>query len=146
MLSIERQHSCWSKECQKEANSMHFPTCHSSFLDCSTLEQPDRRVWLNFSHVLTNCRPENSIGFEYGMYSDAFINEVASSTFLEKYFYCFWWGLKGLRYGLFEFICFILIESIQLFFVPFCPSCILKELRREKNSHAAFKKVNLGLT
>ncbi|CBI15055.3 unnamed protein product, partial [Vitis vinifera] len=100
LLSIERQHSCWSKECQKEANSMHFPTCHSSFLDCSTLEQPDRRVWLNFSHVLTNCRPENSIGFEYGMYSDAFINEVASSTFLEKYFYCFWWGLKGLSsYG-----------------------------------------------
>lgn len=127
LLAIMRQQSCWAKECEKEADPTHFPLCHPSFLDCSSLGDPNRQVWMNFTHVLANCQPENDIGFVYGMYSDAFTNEVSSSTFLEKYFYCLWWGLKSLRYGLLEIICFILIELIHLF-LYFCLSCILKKL------------------
>lgn len=101
LLSIERQHSCWRLECVKEKNATRSPSCNPSFLDCSSIDQIERHVWLNSTRLLINCDARNNrIHFKYGMFADAFNSEVASSNFIETYFYCLWWGLKNLSsYG-----------------------------------------------
>ncbi|XP_042499304.1 cyclic nucleotide-gated ion channel 18-like [Macadamia integrifolia] len=100
LLSIERQHTCWRSECRKEETAMRVP-CNPNFLDCRSLKQKDRKTWLNMTHVLSNCDILNpNLHFEYGIYEDALTNEVLTSRFLERYFYCLWWGLKNLSsYG-----------------------------------------------
>lgn len=73
--------------------------CLPSYLDCNSLQQADRQYWLNITHVIGNCDAKNEdISFKFGMFADAFINDVASSRFIEKYLYCLWWGLRNLRY------------------------------------------------
>ncbi|XP_024024506.1 probable cyclic nucleotide-gated ion channel 16 [Morus notabilis] len=101
VLSIQRQHQCWKLECDKEMNATHSPSCHPSFLDCSSLSNPERRFWMQGTQVLTSCDALNDDkNFEFGMFEDAFTSEIASSHFTEKYFYCLWWGLRSLSsYG-----------------------------------------------
>ncbi|KAK4750540.1 hypothetical protein SAY87_004022 [Trapa incisa] len=97
VLSIGRQFNCWSTECDKE----NMISCIPRFLDCGTLQLPERQYWLNLTHVLKNCDPRNSDNdFKFGMFEDAFTNDVASSRFIVKYLYCLWWGFKNLSsYG-----------------------------------------------
>ncbi|KAE8124188.1 hypothetical protein FH972_019094 [Carpinus fangiana] len=100
LLSIQRQHKCWSIECINEMNATHSPSCDPLFLDCNSLDKPERRAWLNVTKVLTSCDARKDYSFQFGMFADAFTNDVASSIFIEKYFYCLWWGLKNLSsYG-----------------------------------------------
>ncbi|XP_024031392.1 cyclic nucleotide-gated ion channel 18 [Morus notabilis] len=100
LLSIGRQFSCWQMECTKESAS-RLLSCLPSYLDCNSLEMPARRSWLNATRVTTRCDARNdNINFKFGMFADAFTNEVASSRFVEKYLYCLWWGLRNLSsYG-----------------------------------------------
>ncbi|XP_077212252.1 cyclic nucleotide-gated ion channel 18-like [Tasmannia lanceolata] len=101
LLSIGRQSACWKIECSKENGTMNMPMCNPNFLYCSSLNQSDRQSWLNTTHVLSNCDVANpDISFHHGMFAEAFINDVVSSKFDEKYLYCLWWGLKNLSsYG-----------------------------------------------
>ncbi|KAM3703844.1 hypothetical protein ACB094_04G131900 [Castanea mollissima] len=100
VLSIQRQHQCWSIECSKERNATRSPSCNPTFLDCSSLNNPERRFWLGVTKVLTNCDAQNDDYFQFGLFADAFTNDVASSNIIEKYFYCLWWGLRNLSsYG-----------------------------------------------
>ncbi|KAK3035826.1 hypothetical protein RJ639_034642 [Escallonia herrerae] len=101
LLSIERQYTCWRQECKKEQNGTHSPTCNPFFLDCRYAMKEERRSWLKVTKVLTNCNArDNPTAFEFGLYADAFIEDVVSTNFLEKYFYCLWWGLRSLSsYG-----------------------------------------------
>ncbi|KAJ4961130.1 hypothetical protein NE237_021040 [Protea cynaroides] len=100
LLSIERQYTCWRLECRKEETAMLVP-CNPIFLDCRSLERDDRKSWMNMTRVFDSCDITNSnVQFEYGIYSDALINDVVTSRFLEKYLFCLWWGLKTLSsYG-----------------------------------------------
>ncbi|KAF8010891.1 hypothetical protein BT93_J1508 [Corymbia citriodora subsp. variegata] len=85
VLSMGRQFKCWKTECNKE----QIISCLPSYLDCSTSQQPERQYWLNVTHVLSNCDPQNpDITFKFGMFADAFTNDVASSHFIQKYLYC----------------------------------------------------------
>ncbi|KAK7861506.1 putative cyclic nucleotide-gated ion channel 16 [Quercus suber] len=96
----QRQHQCWSIECSKERNATRSPSCNPTFLDCSSLNNPERRFWLSVTKVLTNCDAQNDDYFQFGLFADAFTNDVASSNIIEKYFYCLWWGLRNLSsYG-----------------------------------------------
>ncbi|RWR83304.1 Cyclic nucleotide-binding domain-containing protein [Cinnamomum micranthum f. kanehirae] len=101
LLSIERLHSCWIAECAKEEATSRMPICNPTFLDCSTLEKPERMAWMNVTHVLKNCDPTNiDITFKYGLFEDALTHDVVRSKFREKYLYCLWWGLRNLSsYG-----------------------------------------------
>ncbi|XVE54936.1 hypothetical protein DITRI_Ditri03aG0121600 [Diplodiscus trichospermus] len=102
VLSIQRQYECWRIQCAKEMNATHSPSCNPYFLDCSTIGKPERNFWLKTTRVITNCDAQNDDNkdFQFGMFSDAFTNDVASSAFTDKYFYCLWWGLKNLSsYG-----------------------------------------------
>ncbi|XP_062018688.1 probable cyclic nucleotide-gated ion channel 14 [Rosa rugosa] len=97
LLSIERYATCWKSQCRKEVDPIK---CFLSYLDCGSLNNDGRLQWINSTHVFSNCNPENSIGFNYGIFENALTNNVVSSSFLEKYLYCLWWGLQNLSsYG-----------------------------------------------
>lgn len=96
LLSIERYATCWKSECRKEFSPAK---CYLFYLDCGTLNDHDRQLWENGTVVFNNCDPTNSNGFQYGIFGSALANNVVSSDFLEKYFYCLWWGLQNLRYA-----------------------------------------------
>ncbi|KAM6549855.1 hypothetical protein CsatB_021531 [Cannabis sativa] len=100
LLSLGKQFSCWQTECTKESTSKLVP-CIPSFLDCNSLQHPDRKFWLNVTRLTTKCDVSNdNAAFKFGMFEDAYVNDVASSRFLEKYLYCLWWGLRNLSsYG-----------------------------------------------
>ncbi|KAF5470717.1 hypothetical protein F2P56_011214 [Juglans regia] len=51
--------------------------------------------WSKLSNVSNLCNPDNSF-YQFGIYGDALISSVTSSSFFNKYFYCLWWGLKNL--------------------------------------------------
>ncbi|CAF2085291.1 BnaA06g16940D [Brassica napus] len=102
VLSIQRQHECWRRECIKEMNATHSPSCNLLFLDCGSLRDPGRQAWMRITRVLSNCdaRNDDDQHFQFGMFGDAFTNDVTSSPFFDKYFYCLWWGLRNLSsYG-----------------------------------------------
>ncbi|GAV77826.1 cNMP_binding domain-containing protein [Cephalotus follicularis] len=96
LLSIERYATCWRSECRKESS----PTkCFLPYLDCGTLEDKVRMIWANSTVVFSNCNPESTTSFTYGIFTNA-LTKAISSKFLEKYFYCLWWGLQNLSsYG-----------------------------------------------
>ncbi|KAL7150642.1 hypothetical protein ABFS83_05G127300 [Erythranthe nasuta] len=97
LVSIERHATCWKSACGDEFNRTK---CSLSYLDCGTLTHSDRAEWVNKTLVFTNCNPDNGTYFNYGMFGIAVANHVVSSGFVEKYFYCLWWGLQNLSsYG-----------------------------------------------
>eukprot|EP00262_Sarcandra_glabra_P001454 TRINITY_DN11576_c1_g1_i1.p1 TRINITY_DN11576_c1_g1~~TRINITY_DN11576_c1_g1_i1.p1 ORF type:complete len:742 (-),score=112.67 TRINITY_DN11576_c1_g1_i1:240-2465(-) len=100
LLSIERQTTCWKARCRKES----IPTkCYFDYLNCDsdTWKQGNRTSWASNTSVFMNCDANNkNITFPYGIFADALTNEVVSIKFIEKYFYCLWWGLQNLSsYG-----------------------------------------------
>ncbi|KDP31121.1 hypothetical protein JCGZ_11497 [Jatropha curcas] len=100
LASIQRQHECWDIQCEIEKNHTHSPSCNPLFLDCTTRDTPERDAWLRVTHLLTSCDARNDEHFQFGMFADAFINHVGEADFIDKYFYCLWWGLRNLSsYG-----------------------------------------------
>lgn len=99
LSSIGRQFNCWKTQCELE-NKSHTMSCMPSFLDCNSLNLPERQYWLNITHVISKCDAKSKINIKYkfGMFADAFLNDVVTSSFKERYFYCLWWGLRNLRY------------------------------------------------
>jgi len=99
VASIQRQYDCWIITCKTEMNKTHSPSCNPSFLDCTSLEYRERQAWFKHSRVLSDCDALNNKNeFQFGLFADAFTDHVSSSRFVQKYFYCLWWGLKNLRY------------------------------------------------
>ncbi|TKY63248.1 Cyclic nucleotide-gated ion channel [Spatholobus suberectus] len=101
LSSIGRQFNCWKTQCEQE-NRSHTLSCFSSYLDCNSLNLPDRQYWLNITRVISRCDAKSKINIKYkfGMFADAFLNDVVTSNFKERYFYCLWWGLRNLSsYG-----------------------------------------------
>lgn len=89
LLSIERQEECWKRVCSKETD------CHNTYLDCHTTGIYDRRIWFGLSNITTVCTPDQPF-FQFGIYADALTYGITDSRFLNKYFYCLWWGLRNL--------------------------------------------------
>ena len=101
LSSIGRQFNCWKTQCNQE-NKSHTLSCLPSFLDCNSLNLPERQYWLNITRVVSKCDAKSKINIKYkfGMFAEAFINDVVSTSFKERYFYCLWWGLRNLSsYG-----------------------------------------------
>ncbi|XP_027332532.1 cyclic nucleotide-gated ion channel 18-like [Abrus precatorius] len=101
LSSIGRQFSCWQTQCNQE-NKSHTLSCLPSYLDCNSLNLPEREYWLNITRVISKCDAKSKINIKYkfGMFADAFLNDVVTSSFKERYFYCLWWGLRNLSsYG-----------------------------------------------
>ncbi|CAH2072729.1 unnamed protein product [Thlaspi arvense] len=100
LSSIGRQFSCWSNVCKKD-NALRVLDCLPSFLDCKSLQQPERQYWQNVTQVLSHCDATSSTtNFKFGMFAEAFTTQVATTDFVSKYLYCLWWGLRNLSsYG-----------------------------------------------
>ncbi|KAF5749458.1 hypothetical protein HS088_TW04G01427 [Tripterygium wilfordii] len=95
LLSIDRYTSCWKSECKKDS-----VPCVPNFLNCGSYNHGDRISWANITKVFDQCNPDNDITFNYGIFENAVQKKVVSSSFLQKYFYCLWWGLQQLSsYG-----------------------------------------------
>lgn len=97
VLSIERDATCWKSACRAENTTLG---CSLTFLDCGSVTHNDRITWANNSTVFSKCDPSNTTFFNFGIFGNAVSNNVLSASFLEKYFYCLWWGLQNLSsYG-----------------------------------------------
>ncbi|OAY45473.1 hypothetical protein MANES_07G063500v8 [Manihot esculenta] len=98
--SLQRQRECWERQCARERNRTHSPSCNRSFLDCATRNTPARNAWLKMTLLLTECDAKHDQNFQFGLFAEAFTNNVADVNFIDKYFYCLWWGLRNLSsYG-----------------------------------------------
>ncbi|KAG9143338.1 hypothetical protein Leryth_018605 [Lithospermum erythrorhizon] len=97
VLSVDRYTSCWKSICKKESSSTE---CLLHYLDCETSDLAERKTWSNVTNVFKNCNPGGDITFQFGIFSSAVTKGAVSSNFIQKYFYCLWWGLQNLSsYG-----------------------------------------------
>ncbi|KAG5225108.1 cyclic nucleotide-regulated ion channel family protein [Salix suchowensis] len=93
LLSIERHVTCWKSACKHELSPI---PCKPRYLDCGTLNFTDRKTWENTTVLFSLCDPANKTFFNYGIFANALEENILSSVFLEKLFYCLWWGLQNL--------------------------------------------------
>ncbi|KAJ8763772.1 hypothetical protein K2173_003554 [Erythroxylum novogranatense] len=97
LLSFERHATCWKHACREELTPVR---CNNRYFHCRTTNQVDRQIWVNKTLVFTLCAPDNGTILDYGIFANALSQGVLSATFLEKYFYGLWWGLRNLSsYG-----------------------------------------------
>ncbi|XWS70553.1 hypothetical protein CRYUN_Cryun03dG0057300 [Craigia yunnanensis] len=111
LLSIERYATCWKSECRKETSPIR---CNPHYLDCGTLNDGGHQKWENSTVMFSKCDPYNDISFDYGIFEIALTKQVLSSDFLQKYFYCLWWGLQNLSTFMWETLFAILIAILGL--------------------------------
>ncbi|KAL2502756.1 putative cyclic nucleotide-gated ion channel 15 [Forsythia ovata] len=90
LLAIERQEQCWKMVCD-----LQKPNCQYYYFDCRTTGDSDRRAWFKSSNISKLCSPGNDF-YHFGIYGDALTYGVTVSSFLNKYSYCLWWGLRNL--------------------------------------------------
>ncbi|XP_015891945.2 protein CNGC15b [Ziziphus jujuba] len=90
LLAIERQEECWNKVC-----SLQHPECQYWYIDCHKVNDPGRDAWFKSSNISGLCGASSEF-FDFGIYSDALKFTVIEPRFLNKYFYCLWWGLRNL--------------------------------------------------
>ncbi|KAM5584169.1 hypothetical protein ABKV19_003836 [Rosa sericea] len=91
LLAIGRHKACLKNVCLQEK-----VYCQKEFFDCHRVHEPARVRWFKWSNVTTLCNPYGSNFYQYGIYGNAVTSGIIGSTFFEKYFYCFWWGLQQL--------------------------------------------------
>ncbi|CAJ1972340.1 unnamed protein product [Sphenostylis stenocarpa] len=91
LFSIERETTCWQEACRSNTT-----VCNKADMYCND-------YWGGFSKIstfLNNSCPiqnEDKKLFDFGMFLDALQSGVVESRdFPQKFFYCFWWGLKNL--------------------------------------------------
>ncbi|KAG6556786.1 hypothetical protein Mapa_001732 [Marchantia paleacea] len=99
LLTVERQDTCWRRFCQDE----HF--CNKRFFNCRSQNDDElkgpRADWLYKTNIPSKCVANSSeptsMPFNFGLYSLAIENEITSGlNFVDKYFYCLWFGLNSL--------------------------------------------------
>ena len=101
LLTVERQDTCWAY------NSANQTVFRKGYLDCSTINDPQRNLW-NSTVPQETCNPSDG-NFNFGIYANALSHNITSmDTFTIKYLFCFWWGLQNLRLGL----CCLLFPSV----------------------------------
>ncbi|KAJ1379310.1 RmlC-like jelly roll fold, partial [Sesbania bispinosa] len=90
LFSIERETTCWQEACR--SNIM----CNKADMYCNN-------QWGGLSKISTflnaSCpiNDEDKKLFDFGIFLDALQSGVVESRdFPQKFFYCFWWGLKNL--------------------------------------------------
>ncbi|KAL6634772.1 hypothetical protein ACP70R_027443 [Stipagrostis hirtigluma subsp. patula] len=89
LFSVQRQEACWRQACLLES-----PSCQTLFFDCKTVSS-NRTIWYEMSNITSLCTTGNGF-YPFGIYAEALDAKLTSSSFTQKYFYCFWWGLKNL--------------------------------------------------
>lgn len=94
-FALSREEDCWRYSCRKHHN------CNLTSLYCV---DHTSRSNINNMFQWKECLIDpdqisgssNSSTFNYGIFQDAVSNISQSTNFLDKLFYCFWWGLRNL--------------------------------------------------
>ncbi|KAM7268631.1 hypothetical protein ACFE04_010797 [Oxalis oulophora] len=85
LVSIERETTCWKDACRNHTG------CDYRSLNCGG--PSGNLAFLNQTCPITDQDPP----FDFGIFLPALQSGVVESTdFLQKLFYCFWWGLQNL--------------------------------------------------
>nr|KYP72139.1 Cyclic nucleotide-gated ion channel 1 [Cajanus cajan] len=90
LFSIERETTCWQEACR--SNTL----CNKADMYCNDYWGGLSKIstFLNTSCPIQN---EDKKLFDFGIFLDALQSGVVQSRdFPQKFFYCFWWGLKNL--------------------------------------------------
>ncbi|EFH70886.1 hypothetical protein ARALYDRAFT_892778 [Arabidopsis lyrata subsp. lyrata] len=97
--AIQRENLCWHDVCVRTRG------CNVMNLYCARGSE-DNNCFLNNSCPLIDPgQITNSTVFNFGMYIDALKSGVVESRYFpRKFFYCFWWGLRNLRFVNLNFI------------------------------------------
>lgn len=93
LLSIERQITCWNQQCLAESS------CNLGFISCDNAGLSSYLGWKSKTKIFYNCDAtanSSQLQLDYGMFSNALTKGAVSTSFLEKYFFCLWWGLLQL--------------------------------------------------
>lgn len=118
---MERQYECWKSECNTEIGTGSTPKCDLAFLDCSQQDLPARKLWLNSTKLIEKCDAEISDNtFRFGMFADALTKDLVKESFVSKYLYCLWWGLRNLRYIFLHMYLFLFLFPLALLLLMNC--------------------------
>ncbi|KAI8573648.1 hypothetical protein RHMOL_Rhmol01G0293500 [Rhododendron molle] len=88
LLTVQREVACWRSVCSQD-NS----TCNESFFGCSSIGSPIRNQWIQSSNISNLCSPSGN--YPFGIYGPGLASGVTTATFLQRYFYSLWSGLKS---------------------------------------------------
>ena len=87
-FSIERETVCWHKACENQSG------CGRSSFSCAHSGN------YTFLDDLCPINAPNSTLFDFGIFLEALQSGVVQSSNLPtKFFFCFWWGLRNLRFA-----------------------------------------------
>lgn len=98
LIAIERQDTCWARK--------HI-SCGFNLIDLYCGAHGRRNNITTADHVCLNgacplTKPDdivNSTTFNFGIFIDVLQSQVAErKAFINKLSYCFWWGLRNLRF------------------------------------------------
>ncbi|XP_058199832.1 protein CNGC15b-like [Rhododendron vialii] len=90
LLSIQREAACWRSTCD-QSNT----TCSYDYFDCMTIGDPTREAWIQASNMFNVCYAGTGGTYPYGIYAPGVVAGVTSSSFLQRYFYSLWFGLRS---------------------------------------------------
>ena len=107
LFSIERETTCWQDACQRNK------TCNKADMYCDDHRGSGKvSTFLNASCPI---QQQNTTLFNFGIFLDALQSGVVESTdFPQKFFYCFWWGLRNLRYVLLILFQYVLLNILVM--------------------------------
>ncbi|KAK2444273.1 cyclic nucleotide-gated ion channel [Trifolium repens] len=89
LFSIERETTCWQRACRTNT------TCIKANMYCD--DHHGSVAIATFLNASCPIQSPNTTLFNFGIFLDALQSGVVGSTdFPQKFFYCFWWGLKNL--------------------------------------------------
>lgn len=97
LFSIESQLRCWHRQLKHTAFS------DDSYLSCGRRVNSSVLSLLNNATTCPYTDPDEIIDpmvFNFGIFIDGLKSRVVESrtNFHHKFFYCFWWGLRNLRF------------------------------------------------
>lgn len=93
LISVEREDRCWQEACERNED------CKIRFLYCEDNHNARNDFLTDSCPILDPGDINNSTVFNFGIFTDALKSGVVQShDFWKKFFYCFWWGLRNLRF------------------------------------------------
>lgn len=94
LLSIEQADKCWRDVCKSQRWSYRYLYCGE---DRDGKSVPSK---LNASCPFIDPKGnKDTVQFDFGIYADALTSGIVEfNDFSSKIVYCFWWGLRNLRF------------------------------------------------
>lgn len=107
LFSVEREYSCWHNQCPGDDGCKKVLYCNPMFKANSSFIEK-----LNAScPFIDPDEIKNSTVFNFGIFTDALQSGVLETRdFPKKFLYCFWWGLRNLRFVIINFLNLFLIS------------------------------------